>query len=57
VLIVAATLYELIPRDEKIGNDILLDRFLDYAAGQRLLLYPAQESAILGLCLRKRMSP
>src|SRR6185503_11568977 len=49
VLDVAATLYELIPRDEKIGNDILLDRFLDYAAGRRLQLYPAQEAAILEL--------
>jgi superfamily II RNA helicase len=46
---VAATLYELIPRDEKIGNDVLLDRFLDYAARLRLQLYPAQESAILEL--------
>jgi superfamily II RNA helicase len=49
VLIVAVTLYDLIPRDEKIDNDILLDRFLDYAAGQRLQLYPAQEAAILEL--------
>ena len=43
----AATLYELIPRDEKISNDVLLDRFLDYAAARQLQLYPAQESAIL----------
>lgn len=49
MLIVAVTLYDLIPRDEKIDNDILLDRFLDYAAGQRLQLYPAQEAAILEL--------
>jgi superfamily II RNA helicase len=55
VLIVAATLYELIPRDEKIGNDILLDRFLDYAAGQRLQLYPAQEAAILELFEEKNV--
>jgi superfamily II RNA helicase len=52
---VAATLYDLIPRDEKIGNDILLDRFLDYAAGQRLQLYPAQESAILELFEEKNV--
>ena len=45
----AATLYDLIPRDEKPGNDLLLGRFLDYAAGRRLQLYPAQESAILEL--------
>jgi len=52
---VAATLYELIPREGKIGNDILLDRFLDYAAGQRLQLYPAQESAILELFEEKNV--
>ncbi len=45
----AATLYELIPRDEKAGNDELLGCFLDYAAGRKLQLYPAQESAILEL--------
>lgn len=55
VLVVAATLYELIPRDEKIGNDILLDRFLDYAAGRRLQLYPAQETAILELFEEKNV--
>ncbi len=55
MLIVAATLYELIPRDEKIGNDLLLDRFLDYAAGQRLQLYPAQEAAILELFEEKNV--
>lgn len=46
---VAATLYELIPRDEHASNDALLGRFLDYAAGKRLTLYPAQEEAILEL--------
>ena len=51
----AATLYELIPRDEKIGNNVLLDRFLDYAAAQRLQLYPAQESAILELFEEKNV--
>ncbi len=45
----AATLYDLIPRDEKLSNDVLLGRFLEYAEGQRLQLYPAQESAILEL--------
>ncbi len=52
---VAATLYELIPREEKIGNTVLLDRFLDYVAGQRLQLYPAQESAILELFEEKNV--
>ena len=44
-----ATLYDLIPRDEKAGNDLLLGRFLDYVEGRRLQLYAAQESAILEL--------
>jgi superfamily II RNA helicase len=46
---VAATLYDLIPRDEKFSNDVLLEKFLDYVAGRRLQLYPAQENAILEL--------
>jgi superfamily II RNA helicase len=46
---VAATLYDLIPRDQVPGNDVLLERFLDYAEGRRLQLYPAQETAILEL--------
>jgi superfamily II RNA helicase len=46
---VAATLYDLIPRDQSPGNDVLLERFLDYAEGRRLQLYPAQETAILEL--------
>ena len=45
----AATLYDLIPRDEKFSNDVLLEKFLDYVAGRRLQLYPAQENAILEL--------
>lgn len=45
----AAALYDLIPRDEHPGNDVLLGRFLDYVACRRLQLYPAQESAILEL--------
>ena len=45
----AATLYDLIPRDEKLSNDVLLGRFLEYVAGRQLALYPAQESAILEL--------
>jgi superfamily II RNA helicase len=46
---VSATLYDLIPRAENISNDLLLEKFLDYAAGRRLQLYPAQETAILEL--------
>jgi superfamily II RNA helicase len=46
---VPATLYDLIPREEKPGIDALLGRFLDYVTGRRLQLYPAQESAILEL--------
>ena len=45
----AATLYDLIPRGDSFTNDLLLDRFLEYAAGRRLNLYPAQEAAILEL--------
>ena len=45
----SATLHDLIPRDGKPDNDVLLGRFLDYAEGRRLQLYPAQESAILEL--------
>ena len=50
-----ATLYDLIPRDEKPGNDVLLGRFLDYVEGRRLTLYPAQESAILELFEEKNV--
>jgi superfamily II RNA helicase len=46
---VAATLYDLIPREGPSSNDVLLGRFLEYAEGRRLQLYPAQESAILEL--------
>ena len=45
----ATTLYDLIPRDEKSGNDALLGRFLEYVESRRLSLYPAQEAAILEL--------
>jgi superfamily II RNA helicase len=45
----AATLYDLIPRGENVTNDLLLERFLEYAEGRRLQLYPAQENAILEL--------
>ena len=51
----AATLYDLIPRDEKCSNDVLLGRFLEYAGGRKLQLYPAQESAILELFEEKNV--
>jgi hypothetical protein len=41
------TLYDLIPRGERLGNDVLLGRFLDYTTARGLELYAAQESAIL----------
>ena len=50
-----ATLYDLIPRDVKPGNDVLLGRFLDYVEGRQLQLYPAQESAILELFEEKNV--
>jgi superfamily II DNA or RNA helicase len=52
---VPATLYELIPREEKPGNDVLLGRFLDYVEGRQLQLYPAQDSAILELFEEKNV--
>ena len=45
----ANTLYELLPRDERITADVLLDRFLEYVSARRLTLYPAQEEGILEL--------
>lgn len=50
-----ATLYDLIPRDERPVNDLLLDRFLEYTTGRRLTLYPAQEAAILELFEEKNV--
>jgi superfamily II RNA helicase len=52
---VSATLYDLIPRDGNCGNDALLGRFLEYAEGRRLQLYPAQETAILELFEEKNV--
>jgi superfamily II RNA helicase len=52
---VAATLYNLIPRNERPGNDVLLGRFLEYVEGRRLRLYAAQESAILELFEEKNV--
>jgi len=52
---VTTTLYDLIPRDERLGNDVLLGRFLDYTAARGLELYAAQESAILELFEEKNV--
>ena len=51
----STTLYDLIPRDERLGNDVLLGRFLDYTAARGLELYAAQESAILELFEEKNV--
>ena len=42
-------LYDLIPREDRPPNDLLLGRFLEYTESKRLRLYPAQETAILEL--------
>ncbi len=49
------TLYELIPRNEKPGNDVLLGRFLEYTEALNLRLYAAQETAILELFEEKNV--
>lgn len=41
------TLYDLLPKDGQTDADTLLGRFLSYAEDRRLVLYPAQEAAIL----------
>ena len=46
----AATLYDFLPRaGQPSDNDFLLGRFLEFAAGANLQLYPAQEAALLEL--------
>src|SRR5512143_705282 len=52
---VPATLYDLIPRDEGLSNDVLLGRFLEYTEERGLRLYPAQEQAILELFEEKNV--
>src|ERR1700694_4663301 len=49
------TLYDLIPKGDHPGNDVLLGRVLEYVEGKRLQLYPAQESAILELYEEKNV--
>src|SRR5678809_227811 len=50
-----ATLYELLPRNQKLSNDELLGLFLEYVESKHLQLYPAQESAILELFEEKNV--
>ena len=45
-----STLYDFLPRaGQPSDGDFLLGRFLEYAAGAGLELYPAQEAALLEL--------
>jgi Domain of unknown function (DUF3516)/DEAD/DEAH box helicase len=49
------TLYEQLLRCDKPDNNVLLDRFLAYVEDRQLVLYPAQESAILELFEEKNV--
>jgi superfamily II RNA helicase len=49
------TLYDLIPRGDRPGNDVLLGQFLEYTESKHLQLYPAQEAAILELFEEKNV--
>src|SRR6266581_3795562 len=52
---VAVTLYDLIPKDGSVSNDVLLGRFLEFTEARRLQLYPAQEAAMLELFEEKNV--
>src|SRR5207245_3195680 len=43
------------PSDDKVSNDTLLTRFLEYTESNNLSLYPAQETAILELFEEKNV--
>src|SRR6195256_3298293 len=46
----SVSLADLLPDASSVpSSDLLLDRFLEFTAGRRLTLYPAQEQAILEL--------
>ena len=45
----SVSLADLLPRDGDVSRDALLGRFLDYTASKHLVLYSAQEEAILEL--------
>ncbi|MCE2827530.1 MAG: DUF3516 domain-containing protein [Verrucomicrobium sp.] len=51
----SATLYDFLPRLEAPTDDLLLDRFLDFARARGVELYPAQEEAILELYAGKNV--
>ncbi|MHA3771270.1 DEAD/DEAH box helicase [Verrucomicrobiota bacterium sgz303538] len=44
-----SSLYDLLPKDGGVENDVLLGRFLEYIDNAQLQLYPTQEAAILEL--------
>jgi superfamily II RNA helicase len=48
-------LYDLIPRDDRPSNDVLLGQFLEYTQERGLRLYPAQETAILEIFEEKNV--
>ena len=45
----ALNLVELLPQDEVLDDETLLEHFLDFVESRKLTLYPAQEQAILEL--------
>lgn len=49
------TLYDLLPRDERISNDDLLGKFLEYVQSLNIELYNSQEEAILELFQEKNV--
>ena len=46
---------DLLPDDGNVSSDTLLSRFLEYTAGKGLVLYPAQEEAVLELLAEKNV--
>ena len=51
----SGSLSEFLPQDGDVSSDSLLGRFLDYVVGKKLVLYPAQEEAILELLDEKNV--
>ena len=45
----ALNLIDLVPQNETIDDEALLEHFLDFVESRKLTLYPAQEQAILEL--------
>src|SRR5436190_2191995 len=44
-----APLFDRLPQFHEASNELILDRFVEYASEKNLTLYPAQEEAILSL--------